>query len=297
MMRRRYQQEQPHNHDRWLVSYADFITLLFAFFVVMYSLSSVNEGKYRVLANSLDSAFRTTRPAQVMPADAAVYPAPVLTAASFAPNPDMPFAFSLPPGEVPVETVAPVVEEVSKDDSFNQRVLARAEGEISAIGDEVESNFTELVEDDMINIKRNKFWLEVEIKSNLLFPSGSSDLLNAALPVLEDLSRMFVDKPNRINIEGFTDNVPINTTSFPSNWELSASRAATVVRLFEKNGVDPKRMASIGYGEHQPISENESEEGRARNRRVVMVVMADVDGREGEKLYEFDPLRSKPAIQ
>lgn len=289
-MRKSYRQDPQNNHERWLVSYADFITLLFAFFVVMYSLSSVNEGKYRVLSDSLGAAFKMVKPVELTTRDVPAIPTPHLIYR--ADIPDAKHSMVLL-GDSGAEEMQ--LEESVEDDSFSQQVLRQAEGEIDKLGDEVENNFSELVEDDLISVKRNKFWLEVEIKSKLLFPSGSSKLLDEALPILQNLSKMFIDKPNRIHIEGFTDNVPINTRAFPSNWELSAARAATVVRLFETNGVDPKRMASIGYGEHQPIAENLTEQGRARNRRVVMVVMAAIDGRRDKRIYEFDALQLQPA--
>jgi len=121
-----------------------------------------------------------------------------------------------------------------------------------------------------------------------LFPSGSRDLLPQAIPVLVDLSRVFAHLPNRLKVEGFTDDEAINTAMFPSNWELSASRAAAVVRLFEANGVEPSRMSATGYGEYQPLASNSSAEGRARNRRVVVVVMSSVQGREREPLYDLE---------
>lgn len=274
-----------------MVSYADFITLLFAFFVVMYSLSSVNEGKYRVLSHSLDAAFRMAKPESSPLAGVEI---PGLLYQFEAPEDIPAWAVVAKSTTLADDQNMPLPEDI-EEDSFTRQILQQAEGEIKALGDEVEKHFSDLVEDDLISVKRNKFWLEVEIKSKLLFPSGSSQLLKAALPVLENLSKMFIDKPNRIHIEGFTDNVPIKTTAFPSNWELSAARAATVVRLFESNGVDPKRMASIGYGEHQPVTENLSEQGRARNRRVVIVVMAAIEGSKDKRIYEFDPLRLQAA--
>ena len=113
------------------------------------------------------------------------------------------------------------------------------------------------------------------------------------VPLLLKLSDSFVDLPNRIHIEGFTDNEPINTPAFPSNWELSSARAAAVVRLFERNGVEPSRLASIGYGEYHPISENQTDEGRARNRRVVMVVLASLEGHKDDRIYEFELLKEQ----
>ena len=126
-----------------------------------------------------------------------------------------------------------------------------------------------------------------------MFSSGSSELIPESIPLLVELSNTLVDLPNRIHIEGFTDDKPISNRNFPSNWELSGARAAAVVRLFERNGIVPSRLAAIGYGEYQPITGNLSEEERARNRRVVVVVMASLEGRQDERIYEFDLMKGK----
>ena len=305
-MARRRQYEEHENHERWLVSYADFITLLFAFFVVMYSISSVNEGQYRVLSDSIVSAFQNPTssldPIQVGELVRSPIIMPKQTTDVSAPPEEIQIPLMMkyqqPDNSDAVEEInteldAEVIDVVQQkeDESFTQKALNAAEDEINTMGDDVEEKMDELIDDDIINIKRNKFWLEVEIKSSLLFPSGNSELITDAIPVLQQLSAIFVDLPNRINVEGFTDNQPIKTFAFPSNWELSAARAAAVVRLFERNGIEPSRMAAIGYGEYQPISDNDSEEGRAKNRRVVLVVMASLEGRQDERVYEFEALK------
>jgi len=300
MTRRRRQQEHV-SHDRWVVSYADFITILFAFFVVMYSISSVNEGKYRVLSDSLGTAFGGSSISMELS------PRSMLQSTTGAGTEDgaqdsivIPLKLELQQagegesGEGATEAEAKA-DDRERDQSFSQQILDRAEDEIDGIATDVEDEMVELIDDDIINIKRNKFWLEVEVKTSLLFTSGSSKLIPASVPVLVKLSDIFAALPNRIHVEGFTDNRPINTEVFPSNWELSAARAAAVVRLFEKNGVDPSRMASIGYGEYHPIAENDSEEGRAKNRRVVMIVMASMEGQDNDRLYEFELLKGQTA--
>lgn len=272
-MSRRRVVEAHVNHERWLVSYADFITLLFAFFVVMYSVSSVNESKFRVLSDSMVSAFQnpesSMEPVQV--GELVRSPAPLANEIK--------------------DISAPIVKNAVVDQastSFSQQVLDMAEKEVNSIAEDVEDRLEESIDNDIINIKRNKFWLEVEIKSSLLFTSGSSELIPESIPLLIELSNSFTELPNRIHIEGFTDNKPINTQTFPSNWELSGARAAAVVRLFERNGIHPSRLAAIGYGEYQPVSGNQDEAGRAKNRRVVVVVMASVAGNKNDRIYEFD---------
>lgn len=292
-MARRKRVEEPINHERWLVSYADFITLLFAFFVVMYSISSVNEDKYRVLSDAMGSAFHDPK-ASVNPVQVSqIVSATVIMPSNIsitAKTPDIMIPLLRPDQQGAEQAV-----EEAEDESFSQQVLDDAEDEIDAIADGVEQRMDNLIDEGIINITRNKFWLEVEIKSSLLFTSGSSNLIPDSVPVLVELSETFLDLPNRINIEGFTDNEPISNQIFPSNWELSSARAAAVVRLFERNGIEPSRLASIGYGEYQPISNNENEDARAKNRRVVLVVMASLEGQQDKRIYEFELLKEKSA--
>lgn len=296
MARKRLHQENE-NHERWLVSYADFITLLFAFFVVMYSISSVNEGKYRVLSSSMVSAFRQPKsalepvqigelvrsplmmPDQIM--DVSANPAPIITP-------------MLPQNQdSPADDSDPLAMEFSPEDIIMQQTFNAAEKEVDEMAGHVEEQLDSLIDEEIVNIKRNKFWLEVEIKSSLLFPSGGSDLVPASIPVLQKLSKIFRELPNRIHVEGFTDNQPINTVIFPSNWELSTARAAAVVRLFERNGIAASRMAAIGYGEFRPIAENTTETGRAKNRRVVIVVVASMTNSQDQRIYEFEMLKDQ----
>ncbi|MCB1679673.1 MAG: flagellar motor protein MotD [Halioglobus sp.] len=297
-MARRRQADPPESHERWLVSYADFITILLAFFVVMYSISSVNEGKYRVLSDSLGSAFgrSSSRVETIDTLNAVLLDSPPAEASASSVMIPLLLEHQQAAREAarsaaPADALAPA--RADQEQSFTQQILDRAEYEIDGIATDVEREMSELIDRDIINIKRNKFWLEVEVKTSLLFTSGSSQLIPAAVTVLLKLSDIFAGLPNRIHVEGFTDDQPISTLVFPSNWELSAARAAAVVRLFEKNGVDPSRMASIGYGEYHPISGNDSAEGRARNRRVVMVVMASLEGQSSDRVYEFELLKEQ----
>lgn len=145
------------------------------------------------------------------------------------------------------------------------------------IANQIEKAMTALIQKDLITVRRNALWVEVEIRNNVLFASGSAGLEPEAIPVLEKIAQILQQFPNAIQVEGFTDNVPISTVAFPSNWELSAARAASVVHLFTKLGIRPGRMAAIGYGEHRPGADNATPEGRQKNRRVVLVVLASPD--------------------
>ncbi len=252
-MPRRKRHDDHENLERWLVSYADFITLLFAFFVVMYAISSVNEGKYRVLSDTLTDAFhsqpRTLQPVQV--------------------------------GDEGVTSEAEIIDMVGQPPDAAASLVEQMQGgegeggdNLETIADDFHKALAPLIERELINVTRDDLWVEVEINSSLLYTSGSSELEDEAIPILGSLAAILKRYPNEIQVEGFTDNLPISTYLFPSNWELSAARAAGVVSLFMRNGVKPARMSAIGYGEHQPIADNATAEGRRKNRRVVVVILS-----------------------
>ena len=149
---------------------------------------------------------------------------------------------------------------------------------IDSIADSVEDTTASLIMQDPVNVRRGEQWLEVEFKTSLLFSSGRARVSPDAMPMLKELAGLLAEFPNPIQVEGFTDNVPINTTIFPSDWELSAGRAASVVALLAHFGVRPNRMAAVGFGEHRPIAGNDTVEGRSKNRRVVLVIPAEQHG-------------------
>lgn len=285
-MARRKKHEEHENHERWLVSYADFITLLFAFFVVMYSVSSVNEGKYRVLSDSLSAAFSAS-PHSVEPIQVGEQAKGPSLAVPMQGEPSL-IALPIPEQPEPAPN-QPHSEKAIKPDKAAPPVAGGVAGEdMQHITEEIVEAMDGLIQDDLISVRRNQRWLEVEIKSSILFPSGSSRLAPAAFKMLEPLAGILAKFPNPIHVEGFTDNVPIHTPQFLSNWELSAARAASVVHLFIDYGVAPARMAAIGYGEFKPIADNLSPEGRAKNRRVVLVVMPGVDPRWKRAVAQTD---------
>ena len=267
IMRRKRRLEETENHDRWLVSYADFVTLLFAFFVVMYAISSVNEGKYRVLSDALVVAFRSSARslAPIQVGDLARSPAMSdVTQTEGQRRQDHAIRPDLSANQNPAEQVPA--------DVLGQKAL-------DSISEQIEKELADLVQKDLISIRRDKLWLEVEIKTSILFSSGSAELEKTALPILGELAGILKGFPNPIQVEGFTDDVPIRSDIYPSNWELSAGRAASVVHLLSKEGVKPERMAAIGYGEYRPIVSNATPEGRNKNRRVVLQILAQADAR------------------
>lgn len=243
--------DEPVNHERWLVSYADFITLLFAFFVVMYSISQVNDSKYRVLSDSLTDTFQNPQSAIDL----------IDFGESNNGNPDNIIALN---GDGPLESQDAVAQANTGDSDQDSQV-----GEL---GSQIEERFAELLNDNLITVTGNENWLEVELKSSLLFDSGEAELKTAAAQLLAEIANLLRQQNSPIRVEGYTDDVPINTRQFPSNWVLSTARAAAVIELFAEQGLAPDQMAAVGYGEHQPIVANSSPENRARNRRVVLLI-------------------------
>lgn len=293
-MPRRKRNQEHENHERWLVSYADFITLLFAFFVVMYSISSVNEGKYRVLSDSIVAAFRdpsrSLKPIQVGDLARVSEQSDSLIDRS---QPVIEL-FKVPlPVRPEQQSGAPQSRaDVSQDDA-QQPDLDQASQDLA---DSIEAAMTELVDQGLIQVRRDKRWIEVEINTSILFPSGSAQLSGQAQPVLRELADKLRPLSSIIHVEGFTDNVPISNFEFISNWELSAARAASVVHLFTRLGIDPQRMAAVGYGEYRPVASNDTSEGRARNRRVVLVIMSGADARVSERLNHLQTTREGELI-
>ena len=251
-MPRRQTTEDSIRNDRWVISYADFITLLFAFFVVMYAISSVNEEKYKNITEALSGVFVGLDQAiEVNPA-----PGEGKSESGFAI-----FIGGKTDVDVPEVTISPPDQEETDV--------------LKTIYDEMAVSFANLISDGKIRVTGNDLWLSIELRANYLFPSGGALPAIEADELLEKIAMMLKERENPIHVEGFTDNQPISTDEFPSNWELSAARAAAVVRLLSRFGVNPERMAAVGYGEFQPAYSNRTVEGQRLNRRVLIVVSRD----------------------
>jgi len=263
--RKRKKHEEHTNLERWLVSYADFITLLFAFFVVMYSISSVNDGKYRVLSDSLQQVFDS----QGSSLNVIEFENPLTTPTKPETEPQL-IELPIPEESPPLpEERNPTLEEIAEN---------------------VTNEVDELIKKGLVAINQNENWLEIEIKSSILFQSGGATLSEDAEDVLASLAKIIKGYKNFVQVEGFTDNQPINTARFPSNWELSSARAASVVHLFEDEGVNPEKMQAIGYGEYRPKADNKTEAGRNANRRVNLVVLGANNSR---KVIKTTPDKAK----
>lgn len=230
----RAEPDQAENADRWLVSYADFITLLFAFFVVMYAISQVNEGKYKLLSDALIQAFKPEASLQ---------------------------------GTSSADRVMPGEGVRSSTEEGKARLEKIAQELVTSLGD--------LVKTGQVRVTESGIGLAIEINASVLFESAQADLMPQAMPVLASLAEALSPLPNDIQVEGHTDSTPINSARFPSNWELSASRAGSVVRLFNALGVASVRLVAVGYADTRNIAPNDTPEGRSRNRRVTVMILPE----------------------
>jgi chemotaxis protein MotB len=270
-MARKKKHEEHENLERWLISYADFITLLFAFFVVMYSISAVNEGKFRVLSDSLVAAFRSQpksmEPLQIGNPLKSLTPQ-MMTMKNLPTRPTEGISMMPPPMQQAIHLGQ------AQTPGGGDAGMGKAAEELKEISAALEQALAPFIEQDLVKVRRSRLWMEVEIKTSILFPSGSARLSPSALDTLDKIAEILARYPNPIHVEGFTDNRPISTVAYPSNWELSAARAASVVHLFSQSRVSPDRLAAVGYGEFHPAESNDSAEGRNANRRVVLVILA-----------------------
>lgn len=243
--RKKFEEEDEHK-DRWMVSYADFITLLFAFFVVMYAISSVNEGKYRVLSDALGSAFGRA----LLP----VLPGPVK--------------------QPPVSILdRPRLTQMQKQRS-SEEAVRREKGYMTTMARDIMTALAPLVNQGKVRVTQTSRGVNVEINASVLFPSGDARLTNESSQVLRAVAAVLKNDQHAIQVEGHTDGVPISNVNFPSNWELSAVRASSVVRLFVDSGIAENRLLVVGYAANQPVGSNDTVEGRLRNRRVEVMILS-----------------------
>jgi chemotaxis protein MotB len=248
--------------ERWLLTYADMITLLMALFIVMFSISSVNTSKLDALQKSLKEAFS----GRVLPGGEAV----LQTGGSNK-------GHETPKVEPPIPAIQPLIQkEFQKQQEKKSGAQQRSE----------EDQFKETKRnlDDYAKAHGLTKKLETEITrrglvirlltDGVLFDSGEAKIKPSATPLLKKIGGLLqVDQDHPINVEGHTDNVPIKSSQFPTNWELSTARAASVVRLLIADNAPADRLGAVGYAQLHPIASNSSAAGRSRNRRVEIVLL------------------------
>ena len=237
------------NHDRWLVSYADFITLLFAFFVVLYAFAKADQKKQMQVAASIDTAFRSLG---LFP-DASRRLAPTSSAAQGVEKPAIPMNIVM--GE---DVLAP----------------AQVKDDLNHIRRELEQTLSNQVAQHTVSIQMGRDGLVISLREAGFFNSGSATPQPETLPTLRAIAASLGRTPYDLRIEGHTDNIPIHNPEFDSNWELSSARATRIARLFlDMKAMPPDRLSAAGYAEFHPVASNSTADGRAENRRVDLVVL------------------------
>lgn len=242
-MARRSKRIEHDNHDRWLISYADFVTLLFAFFVVMYSISSVNEGKYKTFSDSLSIAFT---------------------------NKSKSTNDTIVPNEQELLLKALVDKRTARLGEQQRKIQDRMKN----LANGLSKVMSPLISQRLVSINPTKRGVVLDISASSLFKTGDAVLQPGSLEVLREVSAVLVKEELPIEIEGHTDDIPIATVQFPSNWELSSARASSVARMLIDYGVPAERLAVVGLASNRPLVPNDSPENRARNRRVTITIVS-----------------------
>jgi len=256
------------NEERWLLTYADMLTLMFALFMVLYSISSVNISKYQSLQESLKAAFSGS----ILSGGKAIMQSGSQSTTAHA------------PAKAAVPSIVPLTPNIPKPRDTTAAQISKAMLSASASQQE-QQDFKKLQQELNGYAKAHHFGNEVQaviarqglvvhvLTDKLLFDSGSATLQPAGAPLLEEISHLLnVDRKHPITVEGNTDNQPIQSSQFPSNWELSTDRATTVVRYLIAHGVQDQRLSAAGYADVHPLASNATAAGRARNRRVDIVL-------------------------
>lgn len=243
-MARRNRHSEHDNPDRWLISYADFVTLLFAFFVVMYSISSVNEEKYKNFSDSLSIAF-TNQPS----------------------SPPPPGIEINQQGQMPK---ALVDRRTARLGEQQRKIQDRMKNLANGLG----TVMLPLINQGLVNINLTKRGVELDIRASSLFKTGDAVLQPSYLEVLREVSQVLSKEELPVEVQGHTDDIPIMTVQFPSNWELSSARASSVARMLIDNGVATRRLSVVGLASNQPLVPNNSPENRSKNRRVSITIVS-----------------------
>jgi chemotaxis protein MotB len=265
MIRRKPIEEDEESPERWLVSYADFITLLFAFFVVMYAISSVNQSKYSDLTSSMGTAFSGVNPAASIKNKAGTN------------------------NKIKGQQGS-LIKPLPLSHLYQEKMRREREA-MTSMGVNLSNTLAPLINQGKVRVSQNNRGIRIDIHDSLLFSPGSAELATAASNILNEIATEIKDNQRLIQVEGHTDNTEIHNAIFYSNWELSAVRASSVVRMLSDAGIDDDRLSALGFGSAQPISENDSPLGRAKNRRVSIMVLYESQNQEDSSL-EITPQNS-----
>ena len=237
------------SRDRWLVSYADFITLLFGLFVVLFAFAKADQKKQMQVSEAIETAFHSLG---IFP-DATRWPSKGTSGANG------------------IEQAAIPMNIVMGEDVLSP---AKVKDDLEHIHRELEQTLSNQVATHTVSMKMGRDGLVISLREAGFFNSGSATPKPATIDTLRQIAASLGRTPYDIRIEGHTDNIPIHTAAFDSNWELSASRATGIARLLlDLKAISPERISAAGYAEFHPVASNDTSDGRAENRRVDLVVL------------------------
>lgn len=258
-LRRRRHFVEHDNVDRWLVSYADYMTLLFALFVVLYAMAMVNEEPFETATESIGKVFQAN---EELPKNRG-HGDDILDVNTSKTNKRL-------YGNGILDVAGP--ELVDGEITLSNVSDSEVGTNLTSLEKELHTALYELIESGYAQLQIDGDWLEIELNSGLLFPSGSASATNNATAILTVIYDVIGTSSNFIRVRGYTDDQPISTEIFSSNWELSVFRATAILRELEELSLNPARMAIEGYGQYYPSEENTTAQGRAQNRRVVIAI-------------------------
>jgi chemotaxis protein MotB len=251
--RRRKHEEEHVNHERWMVSYADFVTLMFALFVAMYAIALKDHSSGKRVAESVREAVATGGLASTVRVFLAKDPVTKAGASTGADRKDI---------------------QTAKPETGPAAELPKVDPSLLEPFRRLNEQLKPQVDSGAIRLRLEARGLVITLAEKAFFPSGDDAIYAQAYPSIEQVAKIITKLPNPVRLEGHTDAIPIHTARFGNNWELSTARSIAVLQLLEtKYGLDASRFAVAGYAQNLPVAPNDTEEGRARNRRVEIIVL------------------------
>lgn len=249
-MAKKHKHPEHVNHERWLVSYADFITLLFATFVALYALSRTDVAKAAIAAESLRISFGAQND-KIIPQEALDLQA------------------------IPANRPKPIPSDTNFPNPHPRKEAGKEQFE--EIKKEMEEYLITKAMLQKVSVELQERGLVVSLKEAGFFESGKAEVRSESYQILQEIAKKISQYRNPVRVEGHSDNMPIHSRTYPTNWELSSTRAVNMARVMtDRFGVPPNKISATGYGEHRPVADNSTPAGRARNRRVDLVILSSI---------------------